>query len=55
MYTPIHWAHDTQVYNAVELYKVPMDEYPKIMKVYEEAKSLPAFQKAWPDVQPDFK
>ena len=43
-----------QVYNAVKRYKISLEEYPRVEKIYEDAKKHPAFQKAWPDNQPDF-
>ena len=41
-----------QVYNA-RRYKVPLDDFPKMVAVDEAARLHPAFQAADPDVQPD--
>ena len=41
-----------QVYNALR-FKVPMEAYPNIMRVWEHCNGLHAFQLAHPDAQPD--
>lgn len=37
-----------QVYNSLHLYKVPIDDYPNIRRIYETLQQLPAVQQAWP-------
>ena len=41
-----------QVYNAVR-WKLPMDDYPTIIRIHEACQALPAFQHAAPEAQPD--
>jgi maleylacetoacetate isomerase len=41
-----------QVYNA-RRYKVPLDEFPRVLAVEAAAQALPAFQAAAPEAQPD--
>lgn len=41
-----------QVYNALR-WKLPLDDYPTVWRVYEACNELEAFQRAAPEVQPD--
>jgi maleylacetoacetate isomerase len=41
-----------QVYNAVR-WKLPMDDYPTIVRIYDACQALEAFQQAAPEVQSD--
>ncbi|HAH08629.1 MAG TPA: maleylacetoacetate isomerase [Alphaproteobacteria bacterium] len=41
-----------QMYNA-RRYKVPLDDYPTLVRIDEEARALKAFADAAPEVQPD--
>lgn len=41
-----------QVYNALR-WKVPMDDYPTIMRIHEACNELEAFQRAAPEMQDD--
>jgi maleylpyruvate isomerase len=41
-----------QVFNA-KRFKVPLDNYPKILTAFAACESIPAFEKAKPENQPD--
>jgi maleylacetoacetate isomerase len=41
-----------QVYNALR-YECPMDDYPRLHAIYTRCESLPEFQRAAPEAQPD--
>jgi len=41
-----------QVFNAMR-FKVPLDKYPKILAAFAACESIPAFEKAKPENQPD--
>ena len=43
-----------QVYNA-RRFKVPLDEYPRLVAVVDRCNELPAFQASAPEKQPDFQ
>ena len=43
-----------QVYNAVNRFKLSIDQFPTVKRVYESACELEAVRKAKPDAQPDF-
>lgn len=43
-----------QIYNA-RRFKVPLDEYPRLVAVVDRCNELPAFQAAVPEKQPDFQ
>jgi maleylacetoacetate isomerase/maleylpyruvate isomerase len=41
-----------QVYNALR-WKLPLDDYPTIMRIYQSCNELEAFRRAAPEAQPD--
>ena len=41
-----------QVYNALR-WKLPLDDYPTIARIYQSCNELEAFQQALPERQPD--
>lgn len=41
-----------QVYNALR-WKLPLDDYPTVRRIYEACNELPAFERASPGMQPD--
>eukprot|EP00884_Botryococcus_braunii_P019298 jgi/Botrbrau1/6051/Bobra.0042s0034.3 len=43
-----------QVWNALNVYSLTLDTFPKLRAIYERCLGLPAFQKALPENQPDY-